>query len=181
MEMTSEEIMKSSTWSTCSPRCKCHNTSVTGWTITHRLQTCLSCSAPLFKLVSQTATRILYSYIFCQSIILSDSSLCISWSCNSTEKKKTQRYQKYTHTPTIPCYSLCCNCGAGSDCVSFQSFCLTLPPPQGRWYNGCCKSRSQFQEKIGLSAPKLVKYSAGHFPKRLLQNNSTDERQKPAG
>lgn len=122
MEMTSEEIMKSSTWSTCSPRCKCHNTSVTGWTHTHRLQTCLLCSAPLFKLVLKTLTRIFYSYIFRQSITLSDSSLCISWSCNSKEKKN--RYQ--THTLTIPCYSLCCNSGAGSDCVSFESHVLTL-------------------------------------------------------
>lgn len=98
MEMTSEEIMKSSTSSTCSPRCKCHNTSVTGWTIRQRLQTCLSCTVPLFKLVSQTATRILYSYIsatcilysyiFRQSITPSDSSLSISWSRNGKEKKK---------------------------------------------------------------------------------------------
>lgn len=141
MEMTSEEIMKSSTSSTCSPSCKCHNTSMTGWTIRQWLQTCLSCTVPLFKLVSQTATCILY-------ITPSDSSLCISWSCNSKEKmntaiKHTQTHQR-SHVTVF----------AGTVVVVLIVFplshmcwlCLTLPPPQGRWYNGCCKSRSQFQD-----------------------------------
>lgn len=46
---------------------------------------------------------------------------------------------------------------------------LTLPPPHGRWYNGCYKSRSHIKDgQNRIIFPKLVKYSAGHCPKRLL-------------
>lgn len=36
--------------------------------------------------------------------------------------------------------------------------CLTLPSPHGRWYNGCCESRSHLQEgKKRTHFTKLVK------------------------
>lgn len=47
--------------------------------------------------------------------------------------------------------------------------CLTLPPPHGRWYNGCYESRSCFQEgQNRISLPECVegesRNTAGHCP-----------------